>query len=134
ASWLRTPFTLAFLALGLAGSAWHRRRDRRSWAAMLVRFGAATLGLIVYLTLRAGPSFGYGVLPPDADREARERDYFFALGFAVFGLWAGVGATRVTRVVARHFGRPRLALLGLVLAALPVGLNWRAVDRRREPA
>jgi len=134
ASWLRTPFTLAFLALGLAGSAWHRRRDRRSWAAMLVLFGAATLGVIVYLNLRAGPSFGYGVLPPDADREARERDYFFALGFAAFGLWVGQGAILLGRIVAQRFDQPRVAAMGLVVAALPIALNWHAVDRRREPA
>jgi hypothetical protein len=36
ASWLRTPFTPLFLALGIAGSAAHRRRDARSWAAMVV--------------------------------------------------------------------------------------------------
>jgi hypothetical protein len=134
ASWFRTPFTPVFVGLGVAGSLWHRRRDRRSWAAMTILFATATLGVVLYLNLRAGPSFGYGVLPRDADREARERDYFFALGFAVFGLWAGQGAMVLARSVARHFGRPRLALLGVVVAALPVALNWRAVDRRREPA
>jgi hypothetical protein len=134
ASWFRTPFTPVFVGLGIAGSVWHRRRDRRSWAAMMILFAAATIGVVLYLNLRAGPSFGYGVLPPDADREARERDYFFALGFAVFGLWTGQGAMSLARSVARDLGRPRLALLGIIVAALPVGLNWRAVDRRREPA
>jgi len=89
---------------------------------------------VLYLNLRAGPSFGYGVLPLDADREARERDYFFALGFAVFGLWAGQGVMVLARWVARRFGRPQLAPIGLGLAALPIALNWKAVDRRREPA
>ena len=31
ASWLRTPFTPVFLALGVAGSVAHRRVDRRTW-------------------------------------------------------------------------------------------------------
>jgi len=134
ASWLRTPFTPVFVALGVFGSVWHRKRDRRTWAAMLILLAAATLGVVVYLNLRAGPSFGYGVLPPNADREARERDYFFALGFAVAGLWAGQGAMLVARRVARRFDRPRVAWLGLGLAAVPIVLNWNAVDRRREPA
>lgn len=134
ASPLRTPFTLAFLALGVAGCRWHSRRDRRTWAALLILVASATLGVVVYLNLKAGPSFGYGVLPPNADREARERDYFFALGFAAFGLWVGMGAVAMARLVARRTKRRGLAFAGPALAALPFLLNWRAVDRRREPA
>jgi len=133
-SWLRTPFTPVFVVLGLVGSAWHRRRDRRTWAAMVILFASATLGVVVYLNLKAGPSFGYGVLPPGADHEARERDYFFALGFAAFGLWAGQGAVVLARRLARKAERPSLAWLGLAVAVLPIALNWRAVDRRRQPA
>jgi hypothetical protein len=134
ASPLRTPFTLAFLALGVAGCRWHSRRDRRTWAALLILVASATLGVVVYLNLKAGPSFGYGVLPPDADREARERDYFFALGFAAFGLWVGMGAVAAARTLARRTKHPRIASVGPAIAALPFLLNWRAVDRRREPA
>jgi hypothetical protein len=130
----RTPFTLVFLALGIAGSRWHHRRDRRTWAALLILVTSATLGVVAYLNLKAGPSFGYGVLPPNAEREARERDYFFALGFAAFGLWVGMGAVAAARALARRSGRQALAVAGPVLAALPFLLNWRAVDRRREPA
>jgi hypothetical protein len=134
ASWMRTPFTIAFLALGAVGSAWHRRRDRRSWAALLILVASATFGVVGYLNLKAGPSFGYGILPPDADHEARERDYFFALGFAAFALWSGMGAVVLARRAARKRHRPRLAWGGVALAALPIALNWRAVDRRAEPA
>jgi hypothetical protein len=133
ASWLRTPFTPLYFALGIVGSLAHRRRDRRSWAGMLILLTAATLGVVAYLNLRAGPSYGYGVLPADADREARERDYFFALGFAVFGMWAGQGAVTLGRAIAARFGVPAFTWAGLALAALPLALNWRAVDRRREP-
>ena len=134
ASPLRTPFTLAFLALGIAGCRWHLRRDRRTWTALLILVVSATLGVVVYLNLKAGPSFGYGVLPPNADREARERDYFFALGFAAFGLWVGMGAVTAARTLARRTTRPGIALAGPAIAALPFLLNWRAADRRREPA
>lgn len=134
ASPLRTPFTLAFIALGVVGCRWHRRRDRRTWAALLILVASATFGVVVYLNLKAGPSFGYGVLPSNADREARERDYFFALGFAAFGLWVGMGAVGAARRFAQRSKRPGIALAGPVIAALPFLLNWRAVDRRREPA
>jgi hypothetical protein len=134
ASLVRTPLTAAFVALGIVGSWWHRRRDRRTWAALLVLVVSATFGVVLYLNLKAGPSFGYGVLPANADREARERDYFFALGFAGFGLWIGMGAVELARRIAQRTARPRLAIVGPMVAALPFVLNWRAVDRRREPA
>jgi hypothetical protein len=133
ASWWRTPFTPLFLGLAVAGSAAHREHDRRSWAAMLILVTAATFGVVVYLNLRAGPSYGYGVLPADAEREARERDYFFALGFAGIGLWAGQGAVRAVRAVGRRVGWRRSGWSGVGIAALPIVLNWRAADRRREP-
>ena len=132
-SWLRTPFTPVFLALGVAGSVAHRRVDRRTWAALLILIASATFGVVVYLNLRAGPSYGYGILPPAADREARERDYFFALGFACLAIWIGIGAVDVVRRAGRVLGLARLGALGVAVAALPIVLNWRAVDRRREP-
>ena len=134
ASPVRTPLTAGFVALGIVGSRWHLRRDRRTWATLLILVASATVGVVLYLNLKAGPSFGYGVLPATADREARERDYFFALGFAGFGLWMGMGAVALARRVAQRSGRPGVAIAGPVLAALPFLLNWRAVDRRREPA
>jgi hypothetical protein len=134
ASWWRTPCTVVFLALGAIGSAWHYRRDRRTWFVVLVLVASATFGVAVYLNLKAGPSFGYGILPATADREARERDYFFALGFAAFGLWTGVGAVVAARFAAARAARPKLARAGVLLAAVPIALNWRATDRRHEPA
>ena len=95
---------------------------------MLVLLACASLGIVVYLNLRAGPSFGYGILPDDAPREPRERDYFFALAFFTWGMWAGIGAVAAALRVAR--GR---AWIGVVVAALPIALNWRAVDRGRMP-
>ena len=60
-------------------------------------------------------------------REARERDYFFVFAFWAWGIWAGIGAV----AVARRLGRP--AWTGVLVACLPVVLNWRAVTRRAEP-
>jgi hypothetical protein len=135
----RTPFTVAYAGLGVAGGAWHRRRDGRSFAAWALLLACGTIGVAGYLNLKAGPSFGVGVLPDAAPHEARERDYFFALGWWAWGAWAGLGAMVVSRRVAARLGRgrargPRAMALGLALAALPAALNWRAADRRRDPA
>ena len=131
----RTPFTLLFIALGIRGARAHRERDRPTWRAFAVLLACATAGVILQLNLKAGPSFGYGILPDDAPHEPRERDYFFALAFWTWGLWAGVGAVAASADVGRRL-RLRGALvpaLGLSLASLPLVLNWRAVDRSRLP-
>lgn len=123
----RTAATLTFAALAIVGAREHRRLDRRTWLSVALLLGAGTVGAALYLNLKAGPSFGHGVLPEGALREARERDYFFVLGWWAWGLWAGFGAVRA----ARRFRVPAFA--GLAVAALPLLLNWRAVDRTRLP-
>jgi hypothetical protein len=124
---LRTGATIIFAVLGIVGALEHRRRDARGWRTLLLVLVGGSLGVAVYLNLRAGPSFGWGVLPDDAIREARERDYFFVTGFWAWGLWAGYGAVRAA-------DRVRLpSVVGIGLAALPIALNWTAIDRRRWP-
>lgn len=123
----RVLVTLAFAALGMVGSRWHHARDRRTWRAVLLLFVCGSLGVIVYLNLKAGRSFGWQFVPEDARHEARDRDYFFVLGFWAWGIWAGMGAVRLARAAKLP------AVIGLALAALPVALNWPVVDRRSEP-
>ena len=126
----RLFISLAFVAMGVVGLRAHRARDRRSWRVLVVLFASASLGVIGYLNLKAGPSIGWGVLPDAMPHEARERDYFFALAFWCWGLWCGIGAV----TIARRISRARAAAVaGVALAALPALLNWRAMDRRREP-
>lgn len=130
ASLKRTPFTLLFVALAIAGAAWHRARDPRSFRAMAVALASASLGAIVVLNLHAGPSYGIGVLPDDAPHEARERDYFFAIAFALWAAWAGIGATRFGLWLGGRFDKARGAgALALVIASAPIALNWRASNR-----
>ncbi len=123
---LRVGVTLLFGGLGAYGCAEHRRTDRRSWMAMTTLALCASIGLVIYLNLHAGPTYGYGVIADSSVREARDRDYFFALAFWVWGAWAGMGAMTLA---AKRIGHPRVARP----AALPIALNWRVESRRSEP-
>ena len=136
-NWSRTPMTLVFALLGVCGSAWHRRRDRRSWAAVLLVAAAGSIGVAMYLNLKAGPSFGAGVLPESALHEARERDYFFALAWWAWGVWAGIGAVALVRRLARTAGTRVVGLAGgagVCVAAAPLAFNWNASSRAGPPA
>ena len=125
-SWVRTPITAVFAGLGVVGCVYQARDDRRSWLALLAVFVSATAGLVAYMNFKAGASYAWSFIPESTAHEVRERDYFFALGFFVWGAWAGYGAVRWAS--AR-----RVAWLGIAVAMLPVALNWRVANRRREP-
>jgi hypothetical protein len=127
-SWARTPLTLLFAGLGVCGAVVHRRRDARSWRAFVLLLLSGSVGLVLYLNLKAGASFGYGVLAETAPHEVREREYFFALAFWTWGAWAGVGAVALAARVRRA-----AVVGGLLIAVLPMALNWRVTNRRREP-
>ena len=136
-SWRRTPITLGFALLGVLGSAAHRRRDLRSWIAVLLVLVAGSLGVACYLNLKAGPSFGVGVLPETAPHEARERDYFFALAWWAWGTWTGIGAVWTAKRAAASRGRIAQTLaviVGTCIAASPLAINWSVISRARQPA
>lgn len=123
----RTPFTMLAVLLGAVGAVSHWRLHRISARVMLVLLVLATLGVCAQLNMRAGPSFGIGVLPPSALHEARERDYFFALGFWCWGLWIGAGAWSL----AQRARRP--VLLASCVPLLMIAGNWRAITRDAWP-
>jgi hypothetical protein len=123
----RVAATLSFVALAAAGARALRRAAVRLADALLVLFVCGTVGVAAYLNLKAGTSLGWGVIPAAAPHEARERDYFFVLGFWAWGCLAGYGALALCR--ARGW-RPQLALAA---AAVPLVGNWRSADRSREP-
>ena len=124
---LRLAATLAFACLGVIGARWHRATDRRSWGALALLFTGGSIGVLLYLNLKAGTSFAWQFVPDGARHEARERDYFFVLGFWAWGVWAGLGAFELVR-------RARMSrAIGVAAAALPIALNVTAVTRRSEP-
>ena len=126
-SWLRTPWSVLAAVLGAVGAVAHWRAHRPTARALVALMLLATIGVCATLNLRAGPSFGFGILPDTAIREARERDYFFALAFWVWGLWLGAGAWALTRRLRQP---PMLGLLGPF--AMLLG-SWRAITRDAVP-
>ncbi|HZI99927.1 MAG TPA: DUF2723 domain-containing protein [Gemmatimonadaceae bacterium] len=121
----RTSLTVLYVMLGITGFVWHKRTDIMSWRVLTLLFICGSLGVIAYLNMKASPSYGTGFLPANAKHEARERDYFFALAFVCWGLWAGAGAVRVFARVG-----PKWSPVGIVVAFLPALLNYPATNRR----
>jgi hypothetical protein len=121
----RTSVTILYVLLGIGGFVWHKRTDPASWRVMTLLFICGSLGVVAYLNMKASPSYGAGFLPAGAKHEARERDYFFALAFICWGLWAGAGAVRA---LARM--DPRWSIAGIAVALVPALLNLPATNRR----
>ncbi len=129
---LRTVATIAFASLGLRGLGVQRRSDRAAWWLLLTLFLVTGLGLVMYMNFRPGLARWYDIYPKPGDHEVRERDYFFVVSFIVWGLWAGVGLADLARRAgsASRASVRRLAPAFLLLAGVPVALNWRAATRR----
>ncbi|MGH7458264.1 MAG: glycosyltransferase family 117 protein [Longimicrobiaceae bacterium] len=133
----RLPFTLLFLGLGGFGALEQWRRDRTGFAYLGVLFATVSVALVFYLNFR----YGWGQaqvmgLPLERDvAEVRERDYFFIVSFALWGLWCGVGLTalwlRLARVLeSRAAPRPELRSAPVLAVALvPLVLNWPYASR-----
>jgi hypothetical protein len=132
----RTPITLLWAWFGVLGLRHLWQTERRVGRAVAVLVLSASVGVVVWLNLQAGPSFGAGLLPAGAGHEARERDYFFALAFWSWGLLAGAGiawtAERLTHRLSRALGNGVRAA-ALMLAAVPLVANAAPMDRTREP-
>ena len=126
----RLPFTALFIALGLLGMTEHYRRDKPSWAYLASLFAVVSAGLVYYLNFR----YGYSIPDnPTGDRdlhEVRERDYFFIVGFSVWGLMAGTGIAALWRRATRISGRS-LAFCApvLALALIPLAFNFDRASR-----
>jgi len=124
---LRVLATVVWLALGWLGAGSLRRESERLALALVVLAIAGTFGVAAYLNLKAGASLGWGILPDGTPHEARERDYFFLLGFWAWGCLAGAGAASL----AQRLRWP--VPMAVAALALPILGNWRGADRSREP-
>lgn len=129
----RTALSLCWAWLAVLGVRRLWQFDVRVARGMLVLLAAGTFGAALWLNLRAGPTFGVGILPEGTAHEARERDYFFALGFWAWGILAGAGLSTVATTLARRLPAP-VAVLPLALGLVPALTNRPVADRTAEPA
>jgi hypothetical protein len=112
------------LLLGVAGAVWQLRRERVSFATMLMFVGVTTAGMILFLNF--------------SDNEVRERDYFFQSGYHAYSLWIGLGVAWLLTWVRDSFpeGAARRwapVAAGVVLAAMPALMLkhlWFTHDRQ----
>lgn len=127
----RLPTSLLFLALGFAGLWAAFRTDRALFSYLFVLAGTLTVALVVYLNFKHGYSL-HGSLP-QAQREVRERDYFFVAGFMLWGVLAGIGLTWFWDQVGRRLGGERkhytMAAAVFLVAFIPLASNWAWATR-----
>jgi hypothetical protein len=132
----RTPFTLVFIVLGLAGLWAVFRADRNLFVLLGTLTVLLTFGLVFYLNFKYGFSLAPHVANPEL-HEVRERDYFFVASFAMWGLLAGIGLTWAWSKVAQSLANPRAALATspiLLVALIPLAQNWCGAARAPEGA
>ncbi|HJQ66950.1 MAG TPA: DUF2723 domain-containing protein, partial [Gemmatimonadales bacterium] len=85
---IQAMLAVIFGGLGVLGAWRHFKADRRHALAMMTLMFTMTLLLIFYLNFK----YGYSqYLPRALAREVRERDYFFLVSFALWGIWVGFG-------------------------------------------
>lgn len=132
----RTIITVLYALLGAYGCLRHRAISRATWRVWMTFFVTASVGVVLYLNMRAGASYGWGVLPATAIHEARDRDYFFTWAFLCWGAWAGFGAVMLARRLgdARASVRAPALALSVGLAVAPAALNWTVVRAERRDA
>ena len=129
---------VVFAFLGIAGAMRHWRADRRTAIAMTFLVFTFTFALVFYLNFK----YGYSLHSeqPLAAHEVRQRDYFFMVSFALWGIWVAMGLAAGIEAVgewlrerqpdeARRwvYGTPLLAL-----ALIPLAGNRLTASRKGE--
>ena len=127
-----------FGVLGVAGAIRHWKADKRSAMAMTALVFTVVPLLVFYLNFK----YGFSQYPdrPTLPREVRERDYFFIVSFATWGLWAAMGLAWVMEWiqsalaarVANEGRRWALASPVLLVALVPLAGNRLSAPRNGE--
>ena len=127
-----------FAFLGISGAIRHWRADRRTAIAMTLLMFTFTFALVFYLNFK----YGYSLHPgePLAAHEVRQRDYFFLVSFALWGIWVAMGLAAGIEWVGQWFrerqpNEARRWVYGtplLALALIPLIGNRHAASRKNE--
>ena len=138
AAGVQRALAVLFGALGLLG-AWRQwKADKRSAIAMIALMFTLIPLLIFYLNFK----YGFSQYPdqPSLPREVRERDYFFIVSFAMWGLWAAMGLatlmewiqSALSARVAQEGRRWAMATPVLLVALIPLAGNRLSAPRNGE--
>jgi hypothetical protein len=131
---LQLLVTLVYVALGIRGTLAQRRTARAAWWLLAGLFLVTGPGLVLYMNFKPGFGRWFDSYPSGAAHEVRERDYFFVISFIVWGLWAGIGLVVTARALLQRWRQPKLAPAILLMALVPVALNWTAASRQGSDA
>src|SRR5881296_2750006 len=98
---LQRVLAVVFAFLGIAGAMRHWRADKRTALAMTVLMFTFTFMLVFYLNFK----YGFSLHPeqPLAAHEVRQRDYFFIVSFALWGIWVAMGLASGLEAVSDWF-------------------------------
>ncbi len=129
---------VVFAFVGGIGAMRHWRADKRTALAMTVLMFTFTLALVFYLNFK----YGFSLHPeqPLAAHEVRQRDYFFMVSFAIWGIWVAMGLASMLEGVGDWFRErqpdaTRRWLYGtplLALALIPLVGNRLTASRKGE--
>src|SRR5881396_3574095 len=129
---------VVFAFVGGIGAMRHWRADKRTAFAMTVLVFTFTLALVFYLNFKYG--FSLHLEQPLAAHEVRQRDYFFMVSFAIWGIWVAMGLAPMLEGVGDWFRErqpdaTRRWLYGtplLALALIPLVGNRLTASRKGE--
>src|SRR5467141_4024367 len=129
---------VVFAFVGGLGALRHWRADKRTALAMTVLMFTFTIMLVFYLNFK----YGFSLHPeqPLAAHEVRQRDYFFMVSFALWGIWVAMGLAAGIEAVSDWFrerqpDEARRWLYGtplLALALIPLVGNRLTASRKGE--
>jgi hypothetical protein len=128
----RPLISLLVLLLIVAGARAHWRADRRAALMHGAALFTLSFALVLYLNFKWGFLIAHDAFPDPQMHEVRERDYFFLIGFSLWGAWAGLGIATLWRKAADRIAArmSRLAAAPvLALTLVPLALNWTWASR-----
>ena len=129
------------ILVGFFGAYEHWKNERKSFYFWLVVFLITGPILNAYMNFKLGYSQFTEQYPDQGLHEVRERDYFFIVSFAFFGLWCGLGFIGIANRLRKAFSLNRdnqsvpqsvWALIVLVLMSfsiMPLFANFYSVSR-----
>jgi len=100
----RLAASMFFLFLALLGLWTHAKGDRKTFVYSGVLLFSVSFLLVFYLNFRYGYSLYNDAVRDFTQHEVRERDYFYIIGFQLWGIYAGLGLVALWSQLAESLG------------------------------